>query len=1310
MVQIRYTLERHLEEHCNNDSSVKMLYHAYQFNKRQICEVLESVKLHFPHFSKHGASHSACIVTSIELMLGEKRIKALSASDTFLILLASYLHDIGMYLTNEEIRNVWITEDFYKFLDDFSRADKSAAFVKSFYADKPRFDSLQSLDMLELIEHIRIVNAEYFRRSHGEKGAERIRSNLQELSIFLDAGQFIPKRLIRMLSLICSSHNDEFHDLMERLPHKQSSSLGDIFHPRFIAVMLRLGDLMDMDNNRFDELAVRSAGNGLNKVSRIHYDKHNSVEELLITPELIEVISVSEDINVLLEAKQWMNWLDNEVNHFHDNWHQVVPVGMVGTVPKLVYRVKRRYSELPFEDKDLKLVLSPEKAFDIIIGSHIYTDKFIFLRELVQNAQDALKRQLWRDLSRSAGGASYKPPYQFREDELKAYQVKLTFYDTGKQQNGIEQLKEHIGLKLVHTLLQINEPDSRSVLGNKDDSHHELFVVIEDNGTGISLQDFESRILQVGRKSSKEYAKETDNMPRWLQPTGAFGIGIHSVFQVAEQIVLQTKSETDIEYGREIYIQSGVHGGYVSSDRWDCRSVDGGMPLHRGTRVIVKLHSGQQLLQDSRTPILSFGCFMSESQNYVIQYMESVVRDIIDGIEVDKKNVSSTDLKYWKIPVYFSREWDTKYKSYHRTDNGKYFSNIVGSRDSNGLSESTIIVYDKENHHRLYFTPSSFIVNESADDAVVQIYCKGMRVHDKQLAKNLAGMLFCKDKLRIDFLFSNTREYLHLNRDSFMLDKHDELAAIVNDMLEEAVRHYQAYVTKLSVENEVDFKLYNELNGVLLRIMEEAYVHVVKEQQSAKAHESSMNSLEHYLADFSERIIEQANDIRLLIMDNKDDRLQKIFYILFAKRMHHWMHLMKEQFWDHFQQPYEVQQWLSNYSSQYLKVVNRCTGGELGEDEFRKAYIYSTYGVAGGYSLYYRPLTENSGYARDQQWPDLSIYCSSNNSLKMLLYHMRLGQLPSLSNEYMQTLGVLTDFYAHDEHYGHYSRTEENEVRNPLLFIRPDLWIRRAFFGSEALYYRQMLYFPLDWENDRIISFRPVRQLSVLINQKSIFYSYQAVEQFEVGQNTGIEMLNDAQSYLFSELLQLGYLDVEETGWLPFSYEYHVLPALGGHKDLAVRLDSAFDSEGANQQQELRLIYAKSRFCHIRQGNFIIIPFSRSEMELLIKLIRDLEFQLISVSNKGERTKLRSQVEECLRGEKSTDNVQSWSVYDALAELLRYLNLIYEGETFTNIARFNIKYAISKDESDPVALLNRTKMAMRKWAQDIVIYMCQKLW
>ena len=96
-------LERYLKEssHANRER-YNVLWHAWSQNKRWIMQLLEGTMLSFSTYSRHDETHAQTVLHNIELILGEKRIAALSATDCFMILHTVYIHDIGMVITSTE--------------------------------------------------------------------------------------------------------------------------------------------------------------------------------------------------------------------------------------------------------------------------------------------------------------------------------------------------------------------------------------------------------------------------------------------------------------------------------------------------------------------------------------------------------------------------------------------------------------------------------------------------------------------------------------------------------------------------------------------------------------------------------------------------------------------------------------------------------------------------------------------------------------------------------------------------------------------------------------------------------------------------------------------------------------------------------------------------------------------------------------------------------------------------------------------------------------------------------------------------------
>ena len=69
-----------------------------------------------------------------------------------------------------------------------------------------------------------------------------------------------------------------------KLDYETNGFNSDYAHPRFVAMMLRLGDLLDIDNGRFNKGALAAAG-GLPETSKPHLEKHEATIHLLVTPE-----------------------------------------------------------------------------------------------------------------------------------------------------------------------------------------------------------------------------------------------------------------------------------------------------------------------------------------------------------------------------------------------------------------------------------------------------------------------------------------------------------------------------------------------------------------------------------------------------------------------------------------------------------------------------------------------------------------------------------------------------------------------------------------------------------------------------------------------------------------------------------------------------------------------------------------------------------------------------------------------------------------------------------------------------------------
>jgi len=165
-----------------------------------------------------------------------------------------------------------------------------------------------------------------------------------------------------------------------------------------------------------------------------------------------------------------------------------------------------------------------KKILDIVINS-LYTERDIFVRELVSNAADALEK--FRHLS-----LTEKPEFD-----------------------------SHIPLEITIDC---------------DDKKHTL--TITDTGIGMTAEELESNLGTIAHSGSSNFLEQfAEAAKKDVNLIGQFGVGFYSAFMAADKVTVQTRSWDGSE-GHEW--QSDGSGTYTISP---CEG------LHRGTRIILEL-------------------------------------------------------------------------------------------------------------------------------------------------------------------------------------------------------------------------------------------------------------------------------------------------------------------------------------------------------------------------------------------------------------------------------------------------------------------------------------------------------------------------------------------------------------------------------------------------------------------------------------------------------------------------------------------------------------------------------------------------
>lgn len=240
------------------------------------------------------------------------------------------------------------------------------------------------------------------------------------------------------------------------------------------------------------------------------------------------------------------------------NWMLICPSGFSGALPTVdSVTLYLNGIKIPEELVATQFCISQKKAFAILEGSNVYEERFVFLREFLQNAIDASKMQYWHESVRTWG--SFILPDELREKSPEEFEKRLSTalfpIDIGMQ---IVMRDENQNESIV-----TEEEIERLKSGGKPAWEYGVTVTIKDFGTGIDKESI-LNIAKVGNSRRKErfVIKE---MPPWLTPTAEFGIGLQSAFIVTNLFKCRTYTRSNEKYEITFStVKSNFYEGYIN--------------------------------------------------------------------------------------------------------------------------------------------------------------------------------------------------------------------------------------------------------------------------------------------------------------------------------------------------------------------------------------------------------------------------------------------------------------------------------------------------------------------------------------------------------------------------------------------------------------------------------------------------------------------------------------------------------------------------------------------------------------------------
>lgn len=585
-------IEYRFEYMCCFLSDGGKIVNEWRANKKKYTEFTKQTLIDFQHYSRHDASHSVAILEVIEMLLGKDRVDLLNASDLWILLEIAYYHDIGMALTYKELICLWEEDEKFKSfvkaaLEEKSGDKKEAALyyrqIDNLINQQEQMNGLdyeKKIDFrrswpIKLNRYIMVIIAEYIRQNHAKRAGDFAEKRKVQYHEYRHYGEpVIESRLYRLVDIISELHGREFTDIQERLKYAPKGFGSDSLHPQFAAAMLRIGDLLDLDNNRFSMRSIEHFGI-MPKESMLHLEKHGAITHLGINESEIQLEARSDDWNVCGKVSEWFQAIEDEVEQLICYWNEIVPEELIGCKLKKC-RSQIFYKDTPFEAKNQKMFeVDKEKLIDLMVGENIYHSKLDFLREYIQNAMDATKMRFWLDFKNNDIREEYLNPMKKRDD--------LSIFDVSP--NVFNNYPIEINVSIDWHYKDETETEEICQMANKNKiCNPKVILEIIDHGIGMD-QECIRTLSTVGKgwRGRKKYSADIrylrDHL-RWLFPTGGFGIGVQSAFMITDQVIIETR-EIDESFGYKIILKSPELGGYITEQKTKIRDC--------GTKVTIAI-------------------------------------------------------------------------------------------------------------------------------------------------------------------------------------------------------------------------------------------------------------------------------------------------------------------------------------------------------------------------------------------------------------------------------------------------------------------------------------------------------------------------------------------------------------------------------------------------------------------------------------------------------------------------------------------------------------------------------------------------
>ena len=288
------------------------LYFGKLLELRQaVTDWLSYIPQTFPHYTRHTVQHSDEIVLQISKLLfrdddPQQPVVSLSASEAYILGAAAYLHDAGMVVPDGKKTEILESKAWKDWTTGEGGVAKRWREVRALrQGQEPADESVRNF--LADIQ-TRFLIAEFVRFTHHQRAAEIITEHQGMLGRFA----FDDPMLLRTIADVCVAHGLKQHELEDRERYPERRDIrGQQVNVRFLAILLRLGDLLDVSYDRACPLLLNAAS-PLPAESLAHWTQYRRISHRLTSPNIIEITADCQTQEEHRFLQDWCQWMADE--------------------------------------------------------------------------------------------------------------------------------------------------------------------------------------------------------------------------------------------------------------------------------------------------------------------------------------------------------------------------------------------------------------------------------------------------------------------------------------------------------------------------------------------------------------------------------------------------------------------------------------------------------------------------------------------------------------------------------------------------------------------------------------------------------------------------------------------------------------------------------------------------------------------------------------------------------------------------------------------------------------------------------------